>query len=181
VSDAVTIGSGRAFRLDPFALPAASPASAAVAFVVERERVLVRRALTASGPILQVPLPLSAYRGVAVRMQSTGDNGEVRAVIELMHRDPALTLTLAESDMPEDLAADWQAWGRSLKLPLLVVGQDGSVAEPLARYGLKTARPKARRYHSHFAKRRPRFLVRRKTGEPKRMELISGREIIARN
>jgi hypothetical protein len=181
VSDAVTIGSGRSFRLDPHVLPVAAPASGGAAFVIEPERVLARRMVTPAGPAMQIAVPLSAYRGVAVRMQSVGDNGEVRAFIELLHTDPALTLTLAESDMPEDLAVDWQAWGRSLKLPLLVIGQDGSVDEPLERYGLATTRPKPRRYHSYFAKRRPRFLVRRKTGEQKRMERVSGREIIARN
>ena len=130
---------------------------------------------------MQTAVPPSAYRGVAVRMESIGDNGEVRAFIELLHRDPALTLRLAESAVPEDLAADKQAWGRALKLPLLVVGQDGSVGEPLERHGLGAARSKPRRYHSYFAKRRPRFLTRRKPGEASRMARIDGREIIARN
>lgn len=181
MTDAVTIGSGREFRLDPHVLPAGVSSPGGSAFVVERGRVLMLRTLTSNGPSMQVAVPLSAYRGVAVRMESVGDNGEVRAFIELLHRDPALTLTLAESDVPEDLAADWQAWGRALKLPLLVVGQDGSIGEPLAGHGLGATRPKPRRYHSYFAKRRPRFLTRRKTGVSSNAERISGREIIARN
>ena len=181
MSDAVTIGSGREFRLDPHALPAAGATGAGEAFVIERGRALLSRTLTANGPTMQVAVLLTAYRGIAVRMESIGDDGEVRAFIELLHRDPALTLRLAESAVPEDLAADWQAWGRALKLPLLVVGQDGSVGEPLEHHGLAAARAKPRRYHSYFAKRRPRFLTRRKTGEAKRMTRIAGREIIARN
>jgi len=181
VSDAVTIGSGRAFRLDPRVLPAAGATSTGEAFVIERNRVLLRRTFTANGPTMQATMALSDYRGVAVRMESTGDDGEVRAFIELLHRDPTLTLTLAISDTPEDLAADWQSWGRTLGLPLLVIGQDGSVGEPLAGHGLSAARPKPRRYHSYFAKRRPRFLVRRKTGGQRQAERVSGREIIARN
>jgi hypothetical protein len=181
VSDAVTVGSGRNFRLDPFALPAAGATSAGEAFVIDRDRARVSRTFTANGPTMEVAVPLAAYRGVAVRMVSTGDNGEVRAFVELLHADRTLTLTLAESDTPENLAADWQAWGRALNLPLLVVGQDGSVGEPLERFGLEAARPKPRRYHSYFAKRRPRFLTRRKTGVSGNAERISGREIIARN
>ena len=182
MSDAVTVGSGRSFRLDPFVLPARSrPANGATAFVIERDSVVVSRSATADAPALHVTVPLAAYRGVAVRMEAIGDNGDVRAFVELLHTDPALTLRLAESDMPEELAADWQAWGRALRMPLLVIGQDGSVGEPLAAHGLAAARPKPRRYHSYFAKRRPRFLTRRKTGVKNRMELLRGREIIARN
>ena len=181
MSDAVTVGSGRCFRLDPFVLPAAGATSNGEAFVIERDRARICRTFTANGPTMEVAVPLSAYRGVAVRMESTGDNGEVRAFIQLLHTDTALTVTLAESDMPENLAADWQAWGRTLGLPLLVVGQDGSIGEPLAGHGLNAARPKPRRYHSYFAKRRPRFLTRRKTGVSNNVERIRGREIIARN
>jgi hypothetical protein len=181
VEDAVTIGSSREFRLDPHALPAQGATAAGEAFVIDRGHARISRTFTANGPTMQAAVPLSAYRGVAVRMESAGDNGEVSTFIELLHRDPALTLTLAESAVPEDLAADWQAWGRTLGLPLLVVGQDGSVGEPLARFGLETARSKPRRYHTYFAKRRPRFLTRRKTGRATSMERVTGREIIARN
>jgi hypothetical protein len=38
---------------------------------------------------------------------------------------------------------------------------------------------KARRRHSYFAARRPRFLTRRKTGRPGKPEILTGREIIA--
>jgi hypothetical protein len=118
---------------------------------------------------------------VAVRMEAIGNNGDVRAFVELLHAESALTLLLASSDTPEDLAGDWQAWGRTLDLPLLVVGQDGSVSVPLLNRGVTIAPPKPRRRHSYFAKRRPRFLTRRKTGRPELMERLSGREIIARN
>jgi len=180
VNDAVTVGSGREYRLDPFVLPARGSAASAT-FVISHDGAVVNRPASGDLPAMNVTLPLSAYRGVAVRMEAIGDNGDVRAFIELLHADPALTLALAESNAPEALAADWQAWGRTLKLPLLVVGQDGSVAEPLAGRGVADARPKPRRHHSYFAQRRPRFLTRRKTGVSSNVERISGREIIARN
>ena len=74
-------------------------------------------------------MPVAAYRGVAVRMEPIGDNGDVRVFVELLHADPTLTLPLVVADEPEEIAADWQAWGRALNLPLLVVGQDGTVGD----------------------------------------------------
>jgi hypothetical protein len=67
-----------------------------------------------------------------------------------------------------------------LGLRLLVIGQDGSIGEPLAR-GIAMAPQKPRRRHSYFAKRRPRFLTRRKPGRTPEGERLTGREIIARN
>jgi hypothetical protein len=43
------------------------------------------------------------------------------------------------------------------------------------------ARPKPRRRHSYFAKRRPRFLTRRKVGHLDAVRVVFGREIIARD
>jgi hypothetical protein len=99
-----------------------------------------------------------------------------------MHRDPALSLPLMIADDPADVAADWQAWGRTLGLPLLVVGQDGTVASPVEQIGAVIQQPpKPRRRHSFFADRRPRFLTRRKTGRPGALEILTAREIIARD
>jgi hypothetical protein len=179
VSGGATVGSGRVYRLDPHSLPArGAPFSgevAAATFDIETDRAIVRR----SGAALAVPL--TAYRGVAVRMEAIGDNGDVRAFVELLHADPELTLPLAATDDPYDIAGDWQSWGRVLRLPLLIVGQDGSVAAPLVGNGVHMAPLKPRRRHSYFAKRRPRFLTRRKTGRAGDGERLSGREIIARN
>ena len=177
-----TVGSSRAYRLDPHTLPArGSPFGggvAAAAFIIERDHAIVSRPVTGGGTLT---VPLAAYRGVAVRMEAIGDNGDVRAFVELLHADPTLTLQLAMTDDPEEIAGDWQAWGRTLNLPLLIVGQDGSVGAPLAQTGIRMARPKPRRRHSYFAKRRPRFLTRRKTGRPELMQTLTGREIIARD
>jgi hypothetical protein len=114
-------------------------------------------------------------------MESRADAG-VRVCVELLHTDPALTLPLVVADEPEQVAADWQAWGRTLNLPLLVVGQDGSVSNAFDRLGsITVCRPRPRRRHSFFAGRRPRFLTRRKTGHRGPREHLAGREIIARN
>lgn len=177
-----TVGSGRAYRLDPHTLPARGFATvggaAGAAFTIERERAVVRRAPSGD----PVSVPVAEYRGVAVRMESTGDDGEVRAYVELLHADASLTLPLAATDDPYEIAGDWQAWARALNLPLLVVGQDGSIGTTLAGMGgIVAARPLPRRRHSFFAKRRPRFLARRKVGRIDSAIRIAGREIIARD
>ncbi len=152
--------------------------TADTAFILDGERAIVHREHRAGPPLT---VPLTSYRGVAVRMEPAGVAGEVRVFVELLHKDPSLTLPLIAGDTPEDVAADWQAWGRALKLPLLVIGQDGSVSAPLDDLvGIMAGPPKPRRRYSFFAGRRPRFLTRRKTGHSRPTETLTGREIIAR-
>ena len=175
-----TVGAGRTFRLDPTTLPARGFAdngeAVAATFIVERERAVIDR----GGDTRAVPL--GTYRGIAVRMVSAGSDGSVTAFVELWHNDPSLTLPLTVTDDPNDAAGDWQAWARALDLPLLIIGQDGSVGEPLAlTRGAVMCPPKPRRRHSFFAKRRPRFLTRRKTGRLDTVRIVFGREIIARD
>lgn len=171
-------GSGRAYRLDPFALPVRAAGTSP--FTIERDRVVLVRQGRGGKPAVTVSVPVKSYAGVAVRMSATDAVGGIRVVVELMHGDPDLTLPLIVADEPEDVAADWQAWGRALNLPLLVIEQDGTVKAPLEQIGaLIFGAPKARRRHSFFAGRRPRFLARRKPGRAATIEVVSGREIIA--
>jgi hypothetical protein len=185
VAGGAIAGSGRVFRLDPQSLPvrgsARNDGAADTAFILDRERAIVRRHRHA-GPPITLTVPLGSYRGVSVRMEPAGATGHIRVFVELLHQDPALTLPLIVGDEPEDVAADWQAWGRVLNLPLLVIGQDGSVSAPLSAVGgVIAGLSKPRRRHSFFAGRRPRFLTRRKTGHSHPTEQLGGREIIARN
>ena len=175
-------GSSRTFRLDPFTLPVrfrAPIGAAEAAIVLDRDRAVVRRS-TRTGRSVTFAVPVSAYDGVAVRMVPVGEDGELRVIVELRHRDAALTLPLVVAGAPEDVAADWQAWGRALNLPLLLIEQDGTVSRPVERLGaVAVARPRPRRRHSFFAGRRPRFLTRRKPGRGEPTERVAGREIIA--
>jgi hypothetical protein len=175
-------GSSRAFRLDPFTLPVRFSAASdgeTHDFILDRERAVFKRTLRA-GQAVSVAVPVTAYDGVAVRIEPRDRAGGIRVIVELMHHDPALSLILIVANEPEDVAADWQAWGRALNLPLLIVSEDGTVKAPLARLGaLIVADAKPRRRHSFFADRRPRFLTRRKPGRPELMERLTGREIIA--
>lgn len=168
-------------RLDPFALPvsfaeppAGKPPGAATSAVLDIDNVVVSR------PSGQLALPLRAYRGIAARMAA--GNGTVRVVLELNHRDPTLTLTLAAADDPADLAADWLAWSRALRLPMLIIDHNGMISRPESMVGaVRTKAPKPRRMHSYFAARRPRFLARRKPGWQRPAEIVRGEELIARD
>ncbi len=175
-------GSGRALRLDPFALPVRYVASDSAAdgrvreIELHRERVVVRRSL--AGMRMALNLPVAAWAGVGLRLAA----GEVAVV--LAHKDPGLALPLFLSDEPDDVTAVWRSWGAVLGLPLLVEDEDGW-HEPFARLGsLRIARPRPRRRRRGILKcRRPSILMRRARGELTAATLVhrGEREIIARN
>ena len=130
--------------------------------------------------MMTIRMPISAFDGVAVRMTPVGTDGDIEVAVELMHSDPGLSLPLMIADDPADVAADWQAWGDALQLPLLLAGADGTIVEAGGQDEKPASiRPKPRRRHSFFADRRPRFLTRRKTGRSGPLERVNGREIIA--
>jgi len=176
-------------RLDPFSLPvrfeAADEAADQRLRVVDlhRERVVVRRLLR--GMRMAVNLPLSAFRGVAIRVTGTADERPASIAVVLEHGDPALSLPLFCSSAGDDAVAEWQSWGRVLGLPLLIAERDGSLREPFARLGvLRIEVPTwRRRRRTAIARRRPAALLRRRAGAaPDAPEIHRGeREIIARN
>ena len=168
VGRAMPAGSSRDERLDPFTLPvqfaAADKAADERVRTVEltRERVVVRRAVR--GIKMAVNLPVTAYLGVALRMEPPeGDTpGAVSIVLE--HRDHALSLPLFSADDGTDIVAEWQSWARVLGMPLLVAEADGRLREAFDRIGaLRVASPTwRRRRRSAIRKRRPSILMRRK-------------------
>ncbi len=178
----------RDLRLDPFALPVrysaalAAPAGVA-AIVLGRDRVTVKRPL--GGIDATLTCPIRAFRGVAVKMTVDAATDRLRTEIELMHPDSAMSLPLASvEDLGdgEDVAADWQAWGKALGLPLLIVEADGAIREAMPRLGgLDVQAPRARRMASPLKRRRPRFLKRRKIGVQGESVRIEADEIIARD
>jgi hypothetical protein len=175
VAGGATAGSGRAYRLDPATLPVRGTrvtGAAGATFVIDIEHAVVRDERAGR------EVPFGTYRGVAVRMDPIGGDGAVRGFVSLLHAEPDFTVTLTISDDPAIVANDWQAWARALDLPLLVIGQDGSVGEPLRDMGaVQIAVAKPRRHPSHFAKRRPRFLTRRKVGQIDAVRVVIGDEI----
>jgi hypothetical protein len=179
-------GSGRALRLDPFALPVRFAASDAAAdervreIELHRTRVVVRR--SRAGMRMALNLPVSAFAGVGLRV--VADTYGAHAAVVLAHQDPGLTLPLMLSREADDAFADWRAWSAVLGLPLLVENENGW-SEPFARLGaVRIGAPRARRRRrSPLKRRRPSILMRRAPGLlTTRTPVHRGeREIIARN
>jgi hypothetical protein len=183
-TDGCPAGSGRALRLDPFALPVRFAATDAAAdervrdIELHRHRVVVRRQL--SGMRMALNLPVSAFSGVGLRLMP----GQPVVAVMLAHKDPALALPLFVSDDADDAMAEWRTWSAVLGLPQLVEDEDGW-REPFARVGalrVSAVRPRRRR-RSALKRRRPSILLRRARGELTGDAPIhrGEREIIARN
>jgi uncharacterized protein DUF6101 len=183
-----TAGSSRSARLDPLALPIRFTADDAAADGQVRhielccERVILRRVVRGMRVALNVPL--DAFLGIALHLSPFCGGPTARIAVSLAHRDPALFVPLFEALDDADVVAEWQLWGRVLGLPLLLGERDGSFHEPYPRLGrvrLNKVAPRRRR-RSAIRARRPRFLVRRKTGTAVRSPVYRGeREIIARS
>lgn len=176
-------------RLDPFSLPvrfsAADEAADERLRVVDlhRDRVVLRRSVR--GMRMALNLPVTAFRGVAIRL--IGEAGQIPSAIAVVleHRDPALSLPLFLAQECDDVVAEWQSWGRALGLPLLVAEGDGSLREPFAMLGaLRIAAPIARRRRrGTIARRRPSRLMRRKATRLSDTPAVhrGEREVIARH
>lgn len=182
------VGSSRSHRLDPTALPLHYIAtfdqggqSRQATIYLDRGQAIIKRRSSIGAP-LTVCVPVRGFDGVAVRMTPIGEAGDIEVVVELRHRDPAVSLPLLVADDPAEVADDWRTWGQVLNLPLLIVDRDNRVIAAESRAGALSRVPRhQRRLHSFFAERRPRFLARRKSGRPGRLERLSAREIIARD
>lgn len=181
-------GSSRTVRLDPLALPLRFTASDAVAdervrhVELHRERVILRRAV--QGMRVALNVPVTAFLGVAVRLSAATGDEPARAAVRLEHRDPALSIELYAAPDSTDIVAEWQLWGRVLGVPQLVANADGDLSEPFPRLGAVRFKPPTarRRRRSPLAKRRPRFLARRRMAAKRETAVHRGeREIVARN
>ena len=156
-------------RLDPLSLPLSFQAHDTRAdggvrkIELHRERVVLHRAV--QGMRMAINVRVSDFLGVALR----GLDDEAQMLV-LAHRDPALNIPLCVSSDHEEIATAWQMWSDILALPLLT---ENANCEPAAR----------RRRHSTIRARRPKFLVRRRLGNPDNTETVhrDEREIIARD
>ena len=135
----IAAGSSRGSRLDPFSLPVrfetADEAADEQRRVIDlhREHVVVHRSVR--GMRMALNLPVTAFRGVAIRLNRSRSDMPTAIDVVLEHGDPALSLPLFSSSACDDIVAEWQSWGRVLGLPLLVAERDGSLREPFARIG----------------------------------------------
>jgi Family of unknown function (DUF6101) len=184
---AMPCGSSRA-RLDPLALPVRFTANDAGAderqrqVELDRERVVLRRAVR--GIRMAIRLPISAFRGVALRMLPAGAGASDLIAVSLEHNDPGLSVPLCIAPDSKDVVAEWQLWARVLGRPLLIAELDGTLREPFRQMGtlrLGAVAPRRRRRNA-IKKRRPSIFLRRRLGKASAQRVIhSEREIIARS
>lgn len=177
---------GRAFRLDPAALPASNKIASGIdagngeiAYIVEAGMIYIARHLPCGIPMTMRFSP-RAFVAIAARTLPGAKPGSMIATLELMHTDPALSLPLLVADNLDDIAADWTRWARLFCLPMAMIDQSGRVDVVDAVNGsVRLAAPKPRRRRAASVRRRPRFLMRRKMGRPGEASLVIGREICA--
>ena len=136
----------------------------------DRTVVIARRV---AGIAMRIRVPLASYRGVRLSLGVQGE-GESLHTIELLHRDPDLSIPLFQAADPQVIEAEWCAWANSLSLPRLLEDfpADSRPADP--------AFAAPRRRGSAVANRRTRFSRRRRTGAQQRLAVTytDEREII---
>ena len=127
--------------------------------------VTIRRTLEKSGVEIKVKVPVTEFVGVAVSTKIS-EEGVLSSAIELVHGDPDLNYRVFEEVGNSNVVAEWQNWGRKLRLPLFIKAGDGSML-PYSQQvdGVVLGMSSARRKLVADAERRPRFLNRRKPGE----------------
>lgn len=124
--------------------------------------ITLRKKLDKSGCVITVKVPVSEYIGVAVAT-AINEEGVLTSTIELVHQDPDFNYQVFEETGNTQIIAEWQNWGRQLRLPLFIRGGDGElVAYSQQVDGVMLGQTNARRKTVNEANRRPRFLNRRK-------------------
>ena len=177
---------GRAKKLDPARLPLNfnSPDAAADggqrSITLDADRIVMARRI--SDVAMKINLPLTAYRGVAIRILPGVAEDQDRIAVVLSHTDPGLEVALFEAEDDSEVIAEWRKWGSTLGLPLLMEALDGRSVVAETRLGdVTVSRPRPRRARSFLKNRRPRFLTRRRAGKPALVPFVhyGEREIIA--
>jgi hypothetical protein len=126
--------------------------------------VTVRKHLEKSGVAIKVKVPVDEFIGVAVAT-AISEEGVLRSSIELVHDDSELNYQVFEELGNHNVVAEWQNWGKKLRLPLLIKAGDGNYM-PYSQQvdGVMVGASTSRRKLAAQANRRPRFLNRRRTG-----------------
>jgi hypothetical protein len=132
--------------------------------LLARDRVVIARSV--AGVFMHIAMAPNAYRGVVLRLDALRDDG-FHYEIRLAHRDPDLSVTLYEASDDSEIQAEWRLWAKFLGLPALVEREEGRAEPESAHLGeIAVAGPRARRHGKTITGRRPRFLMRRKSGRP---------------
>lgn len=128
------------------------------------QTVTVRRTLEKSGVAVKIKVPVTEFVGVAVST-SISEEGVLSSAIELVHGDPDLNYRVFEETGNSNVVAEWQNWGKKLRLPLYIKAGDGNLL-PYSQQvdGVALGATTERRRLVAEASRRPQFLNRRKPG-----------------
>jgi hypothetical protein len=127
--------------------------------------VTVRKQLEKSGVAIKIKVPVTEYVGVAVATSIT-EEGVLSSSIELVHGDPDLNYKVFEEVGNANVVAEWQNWGKKLRLPLFIKAGDGSMLPYTQQVdGVMLGANTGRRKLMAEAGRRPRFLNRRQPGQ----------------
>jgi hypothetical protein len=150
----------------PFRIQTCDPRSDDRRRIVEinQEAVVIRRAV--AGIPMAVRVVLSTYRGVTLRIAGM-QHGRFHYEVMLLHRDPDLSVRLAEGEDEVAVEAQWREWVRLLGLPAFV-GRTASADIQVNIDGVNLVQrtPQDRRRGAATLVRRPRILSRRKVGRP---------------
>lgn len=127
--------------------------------------VTVRKKLEKSGVAIKIKVPVTEYVGVAVST-AISEDGLLTSAIELVHGDPELNYRVFEESGNSNVVAEWQNWGKKLRLPLYIKAGDGNLL-PYSQQvdGIALGNETSRRRMAAEANRRANFLHRRKPGE----------------
>ena len=127
--------------------------------------VTVRKQLEKSGVAIKIKVPVTEFVGVAVSTHIS-EEGVLTSTIELVHGDPELNYKVFEEAGNGSVVAEWQNWGKKLRLPLYIKAGDGNLL-PYSQTvdGVHLGQNNGRRNLVAEASRRPAFLNRRKPGD----------------
>ncbi|HVX80165.1 MAG: DUF6101 family protein [Devosia sp.] len=160
----ISLGDYRAKRFGNLTAPP-GPAANDDAAREPVKTVTVRRKLEMSGVTVKIKVPVDEFIGVAVST-TISEDGVLTSAIELVHTDPDLNYRVFEEVGNQSVVAEWQNWGKKLRLPLYIMAGDGSLL-PYSQQvdGVLLGNATERRRLAAEANRRPRFLHRRKPGD----------------
>ena len=127
--------------------------------------VTVRKQLEQSGVAIKIKVPVTEFIGVAVATRIS-EEGVLTSQIELVHPDAELSYKVFEEEGNHNVVAEWQNWGKKLRLPLYIKAGDGNLL-PYSQTvdGVHLGQNNGRRKLVAEASRRPAFLNRRKPGD----------------
>ena len=134
------------------------------------DRTTIVLARPVAGMAGKIRLILSQYQAVALIA------GDIVNIVRLLHRNPGLSLDLERIDSFEAAEEYRDQLASFLNLPPLTMARGGASPETAAA-AAESFVPRRRTGRAS----RPRFLIRRSTGQPIEIGKIDGREIIARH